>query len=151
MASAAIRWTRGFLETPIVGSRDGADTDYGWQLSKAWSGCPDLEWTTGVMPERVTAMAGRVRAYFYEDVRDFETVRVMLRVGSNLRSERAEAVGGRGHFEYPTVALGLSLFRVSLSITRRTYPHADTGRAIQGSTLRGRHRWRGHAEDSLHE
>ena len=110
MAGAAISWTRDFLDAPIVGSSHVADTDYGWQLSKQWSGRPDLEWTAAVMPERFTAMTGRVRAYSYEDVRDFETVRSLLRVGSNLLSESPGRAGGRGQFEYPSVALGFRYF-----------------------------------------
>lgn len=68
------------------------------------------------MPERFTAMTGRVPAYFYEDIEDFETARVLVRIGSNLirvREDLSEIqlnlspdpTGG-----YPTIALGFRYF-----------------------------------------
>lgn len=119
---------------PIVESREGVDPRYGWQLSKQWSGRPDLEWTAGIMPERVTAMAGRVSAYFYEDARDFETIRYLLRVGSNLMDERPGTPRARGRFEFPTVALG---FRYYDSAYRSPDGHLHL--PSRGERFRGRH------------
>ena len=72
-------------------------------------------------------MAGRVRGYFYEDIRDFEpTARMLLRVGSNLMPGPPGA--------YPTVALGFRYFDSA-------YRSADGRLRMpgRGDSFRGRH------------
>jgi GNAT superfamily N-acetyltransferase len=79
-----------------------------------------------MMTERFTAMGGRVRGYFYDDIQDFETARVLLRIHSNLLPGPPEA--------YPTVALGFRYFD-SMYRSRNGHLHMPTS----GDPFRGRH------------
>lgn len=67
-----------------------------------WGGYPELEWTFGIFHERITALAGRVPAYFYEDIHDFETARLLVRVSNVLLSQHQPS--------YPSVGIAFAYF-----------------------------------------
>lgn len=73
-----------------------------WKLSREWSGYPDLEWTFGIFRERITAFGGRIPAYFYDDIHDFETTRLLVRLSNILIAQRQPS--------YPTVGIGFEYF-----------------------------------------
>lgn len=128
-----------FPDAPLVGATE-PERDRSWQVTKEWSRRPDLEWTSGVMPERFTAMTGRVPGYVYEDIESYETARVLLRIGSNLIGLRANlslirfGVVSPSLGAYPTIALG---FRYFDSMYRSRDGHLRM--PTKGDRFRGRH------------
>lgn len=61
------------------------------------------------MPERFVALSGRIPGYYYDDVDDFETVRMMLWVCTRIRQLNRHT-GRIKAFAYPSVALGFKYF-----------------------------------------
>jgi GNAT superfamily N-acetyltransferase len=111
-----------FPEPPKVGTAgEGHD---GWRLSRLWGGYPELEWTFGVFRERITAFGGRVPAYFYEDISDFETARLLVRVSNILLLQRQPS--------YPSVGLAFRYFDSA-------YRVVDGRLVCDDSQFRGRH------------
>jgi GNAT superfamily N-acetyltransferase len=111
-----------FPDPPTVGTAgEGHD---GWRLSRQWGGYPELEWTFSIFAERIRALGGRLPAYFYEDVTDFEIARWLVRVGTILVS--------RGEPSYPSVGLGFEYLDSA-------YRVPDGRLVCDGTPYRGRH------------
>jgi GNAT superfamily N-acetyltransferase len=85
------------------------------------------------MPERFVALSGRIPGYYYDDVDDFETVRMMLRVCTRIRQLDRDT-GRINAFAYPSVALGCKYFESA-------YRSTDGRLRRQGEhdPFRGRH------------
>jgi GNAT superfamily N-acetyltransferase len=89
-----------FPRPPTVGTADeGTDS---WRLARRWSGYPELEWTFGIFIHRIAALGGATPAYFYEDISDFDTTRLLVRMSNVLLSQREPS--------YPTVGLEFAYF-----------------------------------------
>jgi GNAT superfamily N-acetyltransferase len=111
-----------FPGPPDVGT--AAEGHEGWRLARLWGGYPELEWTFGVLGERIQAFGGRFPAYFYEDVSDFDTARLLVRIGSVLISRHEPS--------YPTVGLAFDYFDSA-------YRALDGRLTCDHSPFRGRH------------
>jgi GNAT superfamily N-acetyltransferase len=111
-----------FPGPPRVGTV--AEGQEGWRLSREWGGYPELEWTFGIFRERITAFGGRTRAYFYEDIHDFETTRLLVRLSSVLISQHQPS--------YPSVGVAFEYFDSAYRV--------PDGRLLCDDTpFRGRH------------
>jgi GNAT superfamily N-acetyltransferase len=95
-----------------------------WHLARRWSGYPELEWTHGIFGGRITALAGLIPAYFYEDLDDFDLARLLIRVGNVLRSIRQASS--------PVVSLGFEYFDSA-------YRVPDGRLRSDGTSFRGHH------------
>jgi GNAT superfamily N-acetyltransferase len=96
----------------------------GWRLGREWGGYPEFEWTFGIFVERVNAFGGRLRAHFYDDLSDFDTARLLIRVSNILLGQREPS--------YPTVGVSFEYFDSAYRVVDGRLPCDDT-------PLRGRH------------
>jgi GNAT superfamily N-acetyltransferase len=111
-----------FPGPPEVGTAD--ERRDGWRLARRWGGYPDLEWTFGLFGERIKALGGRFPAYFYEEIGDFDTARLLIQLGNLLVSRREPS--------YPSVGLGFEYFDSA-------YRVSDGHLACDDTPYRGRH------------
>jgi GNAT superfamily N-acetyltransferase len=73
-----------------------------WQAGREWGGYPELEWVFARFMDRILAFGGRGKAYFYEPLTDFDTVRLILRLHSILLE--------RGIQSSPSIVVGFQYF-----------------------------------------
>jgi len=94
------RIDRHFPPAPSVGpSTDRAEM---WKTGREWNGYPELEWTGAIFPDRVTAFRAEHKGFYYERIRDFSLVRLLVWLNSELIA--------RGVKSYPSVTLGFEYF-----------------------------------------
>lgn len=89
-----------FPGPPTIGT--AAHGHSAWRLGRQWGGYPELEWTFGIFLERVRAFGGRLRADFYDDLSDFDTTRLLIRVSNLLLRQREPS--------YPSVGVSFEYF-----------------------------------------
>jgi GNAT superfamily N-acetyltransferase len=77
-------------------------SNLGWQHSRLWGGYPELEWVDMIFAERVLAFLGPIRALFYEQITEFETARLLVRLNTLLSKPGANS--------WPSVSIGFEFF-----------------------------------------